>query len=86
MAEYWNAAAARWQMVDAQLDATWQQMINFEGDPFAIVEKIGKMTRVLSERRIFATGYRLASSSSRVIGLVLPPSAPCSPFARRITT
>ena len=23
-------------MVDAQLDATWQQMINFEGDPFAI--------------------------------------------------
>jgi Transglutaminase-like superfamily len=36
VAEYWNATAARWQMVDAQLDATWRQMINFEGDPFAI--------------------------------------------------
>ena len=23
-------------MVDAQLDATWREMINFEGDPFAI--------------------------------------------------
>ncbi len=36
VAEYWNAAAARWQMVDAQLDATWQRMIHFEGDPYAI--------------------------------------------------
>ncbi len=36
MAEYWNAAAARWQMVDAQLDATWRKMIGFNGDPFAI--------------------------------------------------
>jgi len=36
VAEYWNAAAARWQMVDAQLDATWRQMISFEGDRLAI--------------------------------------------------
>ncbi len=36
VAEYWNAAAARWQMVDAQLDATWRRMIGFAGDPFAI--------------------------------------------------
>lgn len=36
VAEYWNAAEERWQMVDAQLDATWQQMIEFDGDPFAI--------------------------------------------------
>lgn len=36
VAEYWNSAAARWQMVDAQLDVTWQDMIGFDGDPFAI--------------------------------------------------
>jgi hypothetical protein len=36
VAEYWNAADARWQMVDAQLDDTWRQMIGFAGDPFAI--------------------------------------------------
>jgi hypothetical protein len=36
VAECWNAAEARWQMVDAQLDATWQKMIGFEGDPFDI--------------------------------------------------
>jgi hypothetical protein len=36
VAEYWNAAEERWQMVDAQLDATWRKMIGFEGDPFAI--------------------------------------------------
>ena len=36
MAEYWNAADARWQMVDAQLDATWRKMIGFAGDAFAI--------------------------------------------------
>jgi hypothetical protein len=34
--EYWNTAAGRWQMVDAQLDATWQRMIGFDGDPLAI--------------------------------------------------
>jgi hypothetical protein len=36
VAEYWNAADARWQMVDAQLDDTWRRMIGFAGDPFAI--------------------------------------------------
>ncbi len=36
VAEYWNAADARWQMVDAQLDATWQKMIGFAGDAFSI--------------------------------------------------
>jgi hypothetical protein len=36
VAEYWNVAESRWQMVDAQLDATWRKMIDFKGDPFAI--------------------------------------------------
>jgi hypothetical protein len=36
VAEYWNASDERWQMVDAQLDATWRQTIGFAGDPFAI--------------------------------------------------
>ena len=36
VAEYWNAADARWQMVDAQLDATWRRMIGFASDAFAI--------------------------------------------------
>ncbi len=36
VAEYWNAADARWQMVDAQLDATWRKMIGFAGDVFSI--------------------------------------------------
>ena len=36
VAEYWNAAEARWQMVDAQLDATWRKVIGFAGDQFAI--------------------------------------------------
>jgi hypothetical protein len=36
VAEWWNAADARWQMVDAQLDATWRQMIGFTGDAFSI--------------------------------------------------
>jgi hypothetical protein len=36
VAEYWNRADGRWQMVDAQLDATWRTMITFAGDPFAI--------------------------------------------------
>jgi hypothetical protein len=34
--EYWNTTHNRWQMVDAQLDATWRQMISFTGDPLAI--------------------------------------------------
>ena len=36
VAEYWNAADARWQMVDAQLDDTWRRMVGFAGDPFEI--------------------------------------------------
>ena len=36
VAEYWNAAKRTWQMVDAQLDTTWRQMIDFKGDSFAI--------------------------------------------------
>jgi hypothetical protein len=36
VAEYWNADAGRWAMVDAQLDATWRKMIGFKGDPFSI--------------------------------------------------
>ena len=36
VAEYWNAAGEQWQMVDAQLDATWREKIGFAGDPFAI--------------------------------------------------
>ena len=36
MAEYWNAADERWQMVDAQLDATWRKMIGFTGDALSI--------------------------------------------------
>jgi hypothetical protein len=31
VAEYWNATDERWHLVDAQLDATWQQMIGFTG-------------------------------------------------------
>ena len=38
VAEYWNTADNRWQMVDAQLDATWQNMIGFSGDAFNITE------------------------------------------------
>lgn len=38
VAEYWNAADARWTMVDAQLDATWRKMIGFAGDAFSITE------------------------------------------------
>ncbi|MGH9025736.1 MAG: transglutaminase-like domain-containing protein [Acidimicrobiia bacterium] len=38
VAEYWNADAGRWQMVDAQLDASWRQMIAFSGDPLHITE------------------------------------------------
>jgi transglutaminase superfamily protein len=36
VAEYWSAADQRWLTVDAQLDATWRQMIGFTGDQFAI--------------------------------------------------
>lgn len=36
VAEYWNAAERRWQMVDAQLDATWRKMLDFKGDPMDI--------------------------------------------------
>jgi Transglutaminase-like superfamily len=36
VAEYWDGAEARWQIVDAQLDTTWQKMLDFKGDPFEI--------------------------------------------------
>lgn len=36
VAEYWNAAAGGWQMVDVQLDATWRKTIGFTSDPLAI--------------------------------------------------
>jgi hypothetical protein len=36
IAEYWNADERRWQMVDAQLDDTWQRMIGLKGDPFDV--------------------------------------------------
>jgi hypothetical protein len=36
VAEYWDATAERWRMVDAQLDAKWLQMIGFHGDRLAI--------------------------------------------------
>jgi hypothetical protein len=36
VAEYWNPVTGRWHTVDAQLDGTWQAMINFRGDPFDI--------------------------------------------------
>jgi hypothetical protein len=36
LAEYWNAEDNRWQMVDAQLDATWCKMISFAGDASSI--------------------------------------------------
>ncbi|MEO6349162.1 MAG: transglutaminase domain-containing protein [Candidatus Limnocylindrales bacterium] len=36
VAEYWNEADGRWQMVDAQLDATWRQMIGFSSNPLAL--------------------------------------------------
>src|SRR4029079_2089890 len=32
----WDADAGRWQMVDAQLDATWREKIGFTGDPLGI--------------------------------------------------
>jgi hypothetical protein len=36
VAEYWDATAGGWRMVDAQLDAAWRKMLGFEGDPFDI--------------------------------------------------
>jgi hypothetical protein len=36
VAEVWDAETGRWQMVDAQLDATWQRMIGFTGDALSI--------------------------------------------------
>ena len=36
VAEFWNATDGCWQMVDAQLDATWREKIGFRGDPLAI--------------------------------------------------
>lgn len=36
VAEYWNATEGRWQMVDAQLDATWRKMLDYTGDPMAV--------------------------------------------------
>jgi hypothetical protein len=38
VAEYWNAAERGWQMVDAQLDATWRQGLDFRGDPLRITD------------------------------------------------
>jgi hypothetical protein len=39
VAEHWDEDAGRWKKVDAQLDATWQNRINFGGDPFDITEE-----------------------------------------------
>ena len=36
VAEYWNSSASSWQMVDAQLDVKWREMIGFAIDPLAI--------------------------------------------------
>ena len=36
VAEYWSAAADRWLMADAQLDAAWRKAINFTGDALSI--------------------------------------------------
>jgi Transglutaminase-like superfamily len=36
VAEYWNAAASSWVMVDAQLDAKWREVIGFADDPLTV--------------------------------------------------
>ena len=36
VAEYWNAREGRWQMVDAQIDATWRKMLEYTGDDFDV--------------------------------------------------
>lgn len=38
IAEFWNEPEARWQRVDAQLDATWCKALAFKGEPFEITE------------------------------------------------
>ena len=48
VAEYWIATTVRWQMVDAQLDATWREKIGFAGDALAITaneEELWKSTQ-----------------------------------------
>lgn len=32
VAEHWDPVEGRWRMLDAQLDATWQEKVRFEGD------------------------------------------------------
>lgn len=39
VAQVWDAAAARWRLVDAQLDATWRGQIHFAGDPLDVTEQ-----------------------------------------------
>ncbi len=36
VAEYWNAREGRWRMVDAQIDATWREMLGYTGDDFDV--------------------------------------------------
>lgn len=36
VAEWWDADAGRWRMVDAQLDDEWREQIHLGGDPFDI--------------------------------------------------
>ena len=36
VAEYWSESDTAWRMVDAQLDATWREMLGFTGDILAI--------------------------------------------------
>jgi hypothetical protein len=36
VAEYWNADAGTWVMVDAQMDATWRELVGFAGDPLNV--------------------------------------------------
>ncbi len=36
VAEYWNAAESRWQMVEAQLDEVWRDTLGYGGDPLHI--------------------------------------------------
>jgi hypothetical protein len=36
VAEVWDHGAARWRLVDAQLDATWRERIGFAGDPLDV--------------------------------------------------
>lgn len=36
VAEYWDELGGTWRMVDAQLDATWREIIGFTGNAFSI--------------------------------------------------